>query len=43
MCAYFVDVSALEDVISERVKVTSPWTEEFVSWFEEWECVCMLG
>jgi general stress protein 26 len=37
MCAYFVDVSALEDVISERVKVTSAWTEGFVSWFEEWE------
>jgi general stress protein 26 len=37
MCAYFVDVSALEDVISERVKVTSAWTERFVSWFEEWE------
>ena len=37
MCAYFVDVSALEDMISERVKVTSAWTEGFVSWFEEWE------
>ena len=34
---YFVDVSALEDVISERVKVTSAWTEGFVSWFKEWE------
>ena len=33
----FVDVSALEDVISERVKVTSAWTEGFVSWFKEWE------
>ncbi len=31
MCAYFVDVSTLEDVISERVKVTSAWTERFVS------------
>ncbi len=37
MCAYFVDVAALEDVIFERVKVTSAWTEGFVSWFEEWE------
>ena len=37
MCAYFVDVSALEDVISERVKVTSAWTERFISWFEELE------
>ena len=37
MCAYFVDVSALEDVISERVKVTSALTEGFVSWFEEWK------
>jgi len=37
MCTYFVDVSALEDVISERVKVTSAWTEGFVSWFEKWE------
>ena len=26
MCAYFVDVSALEDVISERVKVISAWS-----------------
>jgi hypothetical protein len=30
-------VSALEDVISEWVKVTSTWTEGFVSWFKEWE------
>jgi hypothetical protein len=37
MCAYFVDVSALEDVISKRVKVMSAWTERFVSWFKEWE------
>jgi hypothetical protein len=37
MFAYFVDVSALGDVISERVKLTSALTERFVSWFEEWE------
>ena len=37
MCTYFVDVSALEDVISERVELTSAWAEGFVSWFEEWE------
>ena len=40
MFAYFVDVSALGDVISERVKLTSALTERFVSWFEEWESKC---
>ena len=37
MSPYFVHVSALEDVISEKVKVTSTWTEGFVSWFKKWE------
>ena len=43
MCAYFVDVSALEDVISERVELTSAWAEGFVSWIKEWEAKCVFA
>jgi hypothetical protein len=31
MSAYFVDVPALEDVITEGVEATSAWAEGFVS------------
>ena len=34
---YFVDVHALEDVITEGVEATSACAEGFVSWVKEWE------
>ena len=37
MGAYFVDVPALEDVVTEGVEATSSWAEGCVSWVEEWE------
>ncbi len=37
MGTYFVDVPALEDVITEGVKAASARAEGFVSWIEEWE------
>jgi hypothetical protein len=37
MSAYFVDVPALEDVITKGVEATFAWAEGFVGWVEEWE------
>ena len=34
---YFVDVSALEDVVTKEIEAASAWAEGFVSWVEEWE------
>ena len=41
MSAYFVDVPAFEDVITEGVEATSEYG--FVSWVEEWEAKFAFG